>query len=124
MSKFLFPLNDTVVMCLAPYVVQVSCKAERAESIDTITTFYLAQHELSELVLRIITAHLENPLPSHLTFDSELYVLHARWAPWNFGKTVVFKWGGEALISCDHKWTFILQAKPRQLSTERAISSL
>ncbi|KAI0642538.1 hypothetical protein C8Q79DRAFT_217856 [Trametes meyenii] len=118
----LLPLNDTIVVCVvskcgqedgSPQVVQISCKTERPDDIKTIATYYLVQHEFSELALRLVNAHLEDPLAAFLTFEGDLYDVEAKHAPWSFGKDVIFLWGDEQLRACEDKWTFSFNAKAR-----------
>ncbi|KAI8976631.1 hypothetical protein BD414DRAFT_496070 [Trametes punicea] len=120
MAGLLIPLDDTVVVCLGRgeaggsgrpcHVVQITCKADSPNDIDSIATYYLVRHELSELILRIVITHLARPVPSPLIFEGEQYRVHATHAPWSFGKKVVFMWGNELLEVCEDKWTFVFTA--------------
>ncbi|KAI0350909.1 hypothetical protein OH77DRAFT_1000217 [Trametes cingulata] len=111
MRRLLVPPNDTIVVCLGIYAVQISCKAEGANDIDTIGTYYLVQQELSDLILRIVGAHILAPVPSSLVFEGERYMLLATNTPWHFGKKVAFFWGTERLKVCKDKWTFHFRTK-------------
>ncbi|KAI0367701.1 hypothetical protein BV20DRAFT_546318 [Pilatotrama ljubarskyi] len=126
MKKLLVPLNGTIVVCTGndtPHAVQISCKAERPDDIETISTYYLVQYELTDLIIRLVEAHIEAPVPSSLVFEGERYVLLATaHAPWDFGKRVGFFWGHERLEACKDKWTFHFQAKRH--AKERQIGSL
>ncbi|KAI0760088.1 hypothetical protein C8Q74DRAFT_201382 [Fomes fomentarius] len=84
MHRLLFPLNDTVVVALPTsdahiptHVAQVTVKAERPERVETITTYYLVRHDLSELILKVIMTHLEDALPQVLVFEDLRYTLRA-----------------------------------------------
>ncbi|KAI0676585.1 hypothetical protein C8Q78DRAFT_987203 [Trametes maxima] len=116
----ILPLNDTIVVCIGggdnqasnpPSVVQISCKTERPEDVETITTYFLVQHELSELALRLVNAHLEQSVPESLTFEGDLYIVDAKHTPWTFGKEVAFLWGDRRLEACEDKWTFWFKIK-------------
>ena len=41
-------------------------------------TSNLAQLDIQALILRLVTAHLEYPMPEEMTFQDEHYTLHAR----------------------------------------------
>ncbi|EIW55350.1 uncharacterized protein TRAVEDRAFT_131346, partial [Trametes versicolor FP-101664 SS1] len=73
---------------------------------------------IQELVLRLVGAHLEDHIPSPLTFEGEYYTLHAMHAPWSFGKKVAFMWGDDHLETCEDKWTFVFEAKRRAQKSE------
>ncbi|KAI0716375.1 hypothetical protein C8Q76DRAFT_723970 [Earliella scabrosa] len=56
MHRLLFPLNDTIVVALPSSdseahtptrVAQITLKATRPESVETITTYYLVRHDLT-----------------------------------------------------------------------------
>ncbi|KAL7277403.1 hypothetical protein ACG7TL_009265 [Trametes sanguinea] len=124
MPRLLIPLNDTIVVCLPAgiaegrphYATQITCKTEKPDDIDAITTYYMVRHELNDLVLRIAMAHLASAMPSTLAFEGDHYRLHARHSPWTFGKKVAFMWGNETLESSEDKWTFLFTAKPKQMA--------
>ncbi|KAI0630988.1 hypothetical protein C8Q77DRAFT_1198982 [Trametes polyzona] len=83
----------------------------RPDDVDVITTYYLVQHELSELVLRVVGAHQQTPFPSPLMFEGQRYTLTATHAPWPFGKRVSFMWGDDRLQTCEDKWTFVFKVR-------------
>ncbi|KAI0720796.1 hypothetical protein C8T65DRAFT_567200 [Cerioporus squamosus] len=123
MRRVLFPLNDTIVVAQPrleednsrPHrVTQVTLKAEALESVDTITTYYLVRHDLSELILRLVVAHQQSPesFPETLWFEDSRYSIRAQCLSWSFGQQVRFQWGGDDLEACEHKWTFWFRAKP------------
>ncbi|KAH9886067.1 hypothetical protein C8Q73DRAFT_292850 [Cubamyces lactineus] len=113
MAKVLIPLDDTVVVCLGEQkrVVQITCKSERPDDIGTITTYYLVRHEISELILHLVMAHIRSPIPNPLTIEAEMYSIQARSAPWAFGKKVTFLWGEEPLEAGEEKWTFLFTSR-------------
>ncbi|KAI1784856.1 hypothetical protein LXA43DRAFT_174962 [Ganoderma leucocontextum] len=98
MHKVLFPLNDTIVVFFhrddtqtpMSHVAQITVKTDRPHAIDTITTYYLVRHDLSDLILRLVTTHLEQPVQDDLVFEGLRYTIHARRSPWSFGQRVVF----------------------------------
>ncbi|KAI0724974.1 hypothetical protein C8Q72DRAFT_786397, partial [Fomitopsis betulina] len=60
-----------------------------------------------DIVSRIITAHLQHPLPSPMRLDGEGYILTAKHTPWTFGREKVkFFWGEESILPCRDKWSF------------------
>ncbi|RDX40771.1 hypothetical protein OH76DRAFT_216384 [Lentinus brumalis] len=130
MRRVLFPLNDTIVVALPRLeedngqpcrVVQVTLKAEdRSGSVDTITTYYLVRHDLSDLMLRLVVAHQQCPesFPDILLFDDSRYSIRAECAYWPFGQRVRFQWGDEDLEACEHKWTFWFRAKPFRATSQ------
>lgn len=86
---------------------------------------YLILNISQDVVSRIITAHLQRPLPSPMRLDGEGYVLTAsecaysdslpmglnvastEHTAWTFGREKVkFFWGEEAIVPCRDKWTF------------------
>ncbi|RPD55960.1 hypothetical protein L227DRAFT_289824 [Lentinus tigrinus ALCF2SS1-6] len=123
MRRFLFPLNDTIVVALPKlekdeirpsHVVQVTLKAEESKSVDTITTYYLVRHDLSDLIIRLVIAHQQCPesFPGTLSFEDSRYSIQAECICWQFGQQVRFQWGDEDLVACEYKWTFWFRAKP------------
>ncbi|EJF57804.1 hypothetical protein DICSQDRAFT_68489 [Dichomitus squalens LYAD-421 SS1] len=119
MHKVLFPLNDTIVVFLhqddtrsrGSHVVQITVKAERPQAIDTITTYYLVRHDLSDLILRLVTAHLEQPVQDDIVFDDPRYTIHAHRDAWTFGRQLSFYWGDDRLEAAEDKWTFWFRMK-------------
>ncbi|KAM5536146.1 hypothetical protein V8D89_010245 [Ganoderma adspersum] len=122
MHQVLFPLNDTIVVFLhredtqtsMSHVVQITVKTDRPHAIDTITTYYLVRHDLSDLILRLVVAQLKEPVQDDLVFEGSRYTIHARRSPWYFGQKVVFRWGNERVEASEDKWTFWFRVK-RQL---------
>ncbi|KAH9833152.1 uncharacterized protein C8Q71DRAFT_191897 [Rhodofomes roseus] len=115
-ADMLYTMDDTTVVVLhpddtqlaAPIAVQVTIKADRPASTDDVAAFFHAQREVSNLVTRVITAHLQHPLPSPMCFQGESYVLTAKHAAWTFGsERVRFSWGPEEIKPGREKWTFI-----------------
>ncbi|OBZ67414.1 hypothetical protein A0H81_12545 [Grifola frondosa] len=117
MLRLLLPLNDTVVLFLhpddtqlsAPHVVQVTIKSDLPETVNIIAAFYLVHHDITDLVNRIVTAHLQNPLPSFMIFEDSRYTLQATHTKWPFGKTIAFSWGEDTIMACEDKWTFVFK---------------
>ncbi|PIL23626.1 hypothetical protein GSI_14939 [Ganoderma sinense ZZ0214-1] len=95
-----------------PHVVQITVKTDRPHAIDTITTYYLVRHDLSDLILRLVTAHMEQPVQDDLVFEGLRYTIQARKSPWTFGQKVAFRWGNERVKASEYKWTFWFRMKP------------
>ncbi|KAH9939487.1 hypothetical protein B0H21DRAFT_38485 [Amylocystis lapponica] len=124
MSNILLPLNDTTVIFLhpddthlpSPYVVQVTIKSDSAHTVDTIATFFEAQHEISDLVTRIVITHLDSPLPSAFTLEHDRYTLTAKYTKWPFGREKLkFSWGEDPVFAGGEKWSFFF--KPIRAAT-------
>ncbi|KAL5522389.1 hypothetical protein ACEPAG_8405 [Sanghuangporus baumii] len=77
---------------------------------DAIAAYFLVQHEVSELIISVLRAHLTNPLRTPVRFvqqDGPIpYCLVADSQPWPFGKTLGLTWGDERLVPSELKWTF------------------
>lgn len=87
-SRFLLQLNDTQLIFLhpedtglpEPYVVQVTIKSDpsnRPPNVAALTTFFLAQHDITELIVRVINAHILSSFPPYVVFEDEKYSLAA-----------------------------------------------
>ncbi|KZT02986.1 uncharacterized protein LAESUDRAFT_814974 [Laetiporus sulphureus 93-53] len=115
----LFPLNDTVLVFLhpddtllpSPIVVQVSVKIEGPERVESIAAYFNAQRDIADLVKRVITAHLREPLPRPVVFEGDAYTLAARCVRWTYGKKVKLAWGEEDVLAGDDKWVFVFRPK-------------
>ncbi|PCH39453.1 hypothetical protein WOLCODRAFT_167970 [Wolfiporia cocos MD-104 SS10] len=124
-ASVLLSMNDTTLVFLhpedalvpSPTVVQVTIKSDGPETVDSIAAFYMAQHEVSDLVTRIITAHLHAPIPPLAMFKGNSYTLVAKHAYWRYGlENLHFMWGKENVQACKDKWTFVF--KPTSVTFE------
>ncbi|KAL5480685.1 hypothetical protein ACEPAI_9625 [Sanghuangporus weigelae] len=98
------------------HVVQVTVEpydcveGRRWRRADAIAAYFLVQHEVSELIISVLRAHLTNPLRTPVRFVQEdgpvPYCLVADSQPWPFGKTLGLTWGDERLVPSELKWTF------------------
>ncbi|KAI0739131.1 hypothetical protein C8Q80DRAFT_1275299 [Daedaleopsis nitida] len=118
MQRLLFPLNDTVLVALpAPgahtptHVAQITVKTPKPYAVETITTYYLVRHDMSELILKLVIAHNEQTISQSVVFEDLRYTLHAERVEWTYGKKVHFQWGDEELEACQSKWTFLFDPK-------------
>jgi len=111
-SVLLFRINDTAIILLhpgsahisTPTVVQVTV---RVQTRDDTMAFFDAQHEVSDLILRLVYSHLQDPIPSPILFEGSGYTLVAEHARWKFGtEKLEFSWGGQHLSKCKDKWVF------------------
>jgi len=117
MADTILPLNDTVVVFLHPedtllshpHVVQVTIKTDGTyTSHATRAAFRAAQKEISTLIVKIVTAHLHDPLPPFFILEEDRYTLVARHRKWPFGREKLkFSWGGEKIYACEDKWSFV-----------------
>ncbi|KAH9933828.1 uncharacterized protein B0H18DRAFT_1115195 [Fomitopsis serialis] len=93
---------------VVPTTVQVTVKADGRTSTDALAAFFYAQREVSDIVTRIVTAHLHNRLPSPMFLEGDGYVLTAKHTAWTFGnERVKFSWGTEEIQPGIDKWTFL-----------------
>ncbi|KAI0935097.1 hypothetical protein AcW1_009318 [Taiwanofungus camphoratus] len=120
MSHILLPLNDTAIVFLhpddthlpEPHVAQVTIKSNGPETVNTIAAFFNAQHDIGDLIIRIVTAHLHNPFPSSVVFEDNHYMLITNHAKWPFGKEKLkFWWGEHSVMACSEKWVFVFRPK-------------
>ncbi|CAL1699761.1 unnamed protein product [Somion occarium] len=85
MARFLLPLNDTTVVFLppddtglpTPYAAQITVKTERRPNVGILSTHFLVQHEITDLILKIVSAHIHESFPPYAVFDGAQYTLFA-----------------------------------------------
>ncbi|GBE83761.1 hypothetical protein SCP_0508170 [Sparassis crispa] len=120
MSRILLPLNDTVIIFLdpddgptsVPHVVQVTVKSDGPETVDTIASYFKAQHDIADLVLGIVSSHLQSPLPSIINFEDPRYTLMAKHREWCFGmEKLRFAWGEDEVVAWGRKWMFAFRPR-------------
>ncbi|KAI5118483.1 hypothetical protein M0805_003515 [Coniferiporia weirii] len=75
-------------------------------TVDTIASFFLVQHQVSELITRVVKAHQTQPLATPVPFAGDQYTLVANKKPWAYGATLKLGWGDERVQPCADKWTF------------------
>ncbi|KAH8108633.1 hypothetical protein DFH11DRAFT_1632325 [Phellopilus nigrolimitatus] len=121
----LFNLGQTVLLFLPGIEAETAAGAEadhkvaqvtletsgdtRAKTkVETIAAFFLVQHEVSELIIRVVRAHEAAPLPrTPVRFVGDRrYVLVAETKAWAYGATLRLAWGGARVRACAEKWTF------------------
>ncbi|KLO13723.1 hypothetical protein SCHPADRAFT_350024 [Schizopora paradoxa] len=153
-SKLLFELDNTTLVFLPSAniqvgdhgdksksnplaghrVAQVTVEPEAGTNIKATTAFFLVQHEISDLITRIVCAHHLRPLPNPVAFEGSTYLIVANRKPWAYGKSLDFRWGDEHALPCEDKWTFTFSVKsgsqasvtdqPSSANQERRKSSL
>ena len=93
-------------------------------------------YDHQDLILRLVSVHLEQPVQDDLVFEGARYVIQARKCSgclkgvfgvhggisigrslWHFRQRVVFRWGSEILEASEDKWTFWFRVKPQQAAS-------
>ncbi|KAL4254626.1 hypothetical protein ABKN59_005169 [Abortiporus biennis] len=88
----LLSMNDTTILFVHsdatkhrnPSAVQVTVKTERSPDVWNLAAYYCVQHEISELITRLIAAHAHKELKLPLIFEGRNYTLTASRKPWNY----------------------------------------
>ncbi|KZT19942.1 hypothetical protein NEOLEDRAFT_901573 [Neolentinus lepideus HHB14362 ss-1] len=117
-SPILVPLNQTTLLFLPSSdfqtgtVVQVYIRPARDTTVETLAAFYLAQDEISGLILRLV-ASLSPSLSSPLSIeiDGPTYSLRADRKKWKIAQHLKLKWGEETVSPASHKWVFTFAPK-------------
>ncbi|KAI0075520.1 hypothetical protein K474DRAFT_1708948 [Panus rudis PR-1116 ss-1] len=118
-SRFLLPLNDTVVVFVhprdtgttSPHVVQITIKSKREPDVGLLSAYFLEQHDITELVLKVVSEHIDKSFPPYVVFEGSRYSLIATRRRWTYGQDVYFLWGNEPITPCQYKWTFLFDAE-------------
>ncbi|TFK46779.1 hypothetical protein OE88DRAFT_1811597 [Heliocybe sulcata] len=113
----LIPLDQATLLFLPSpdsgdgTVVQVCIRPAREATVDLLAAFYLAQDEISELILRLIA--LQPPLsrPVSIEFDAPAYTLRADTKKWEIGQDLKLKWGHATVTPGPYKWVFAFTPK-------------
>jgi len=94
-----------------PKVAQVTLlTADKNTPFNTIAEFYLAQLEVSKLILKIVCANEIQPLRTPAAFRGSKYYIFAETRSWPFGKTIRLALGEQPIVPSEMKWTFTFKA--------------
>ncbi|KAH8101169.1 hypothetical protein BXZ70DRAFT_1007560 [Cristinia sonorae] len=130
-GTLLLSLNDTVIVILhnegeLPYAVQITVKTPRSPNVRLLTSFFLAQRDVSDLILSLASAYTQSRPPNHMIFEGEGYSVVATRRRWMYGRDKLrIMWGDEVVTPCRYKWTFTFdfekeKEEPEKEETEKS----
>ncbi|KAF8960313.1 hypothetical protein BDZ97DRAFT_2060702 [Flammula alnicola] len=93
-------------------VVLVTIKQSHQDTMKEITTFFVAQYEITKTIESLVFAHIFTYLPPEVRIQGLGYIITGKRKTWNYGKTLKLKWGEKTVRPCEDKWTFIFETVP------------
>ncbi|KAF4617889.1 hypothetical protein D9613_005744 [Agrocybe pediades] len=94
------------------YVVQVTIKQAYVDIIQELTTFFLAQFDITKAIESVLFAHTFTYLPPEIKIHGKGYVLRGKRRPWHLSKQLQLAWGDSPVRPSEDKWTFIFELEP------------
>ncbi|THH29746.1 hypothetical protein EUX98_g4429 [Antrodiella citrinella] len=114
----MFPLDDTVIIILPGQspaedtAVQVTVKTTGpASNVGLTSAYHLVQHEISDLILRLVSAYTHTKPPKQIEFVGDEYTVVASRKRWTYGRDKIrLMWGEDVVKPCAYKWSFTFHA--------------
>ncbi|KAI0761124.1 hypothetical protein BC629DRAFT_1597436 [Irpex lacteus] len=104
--------DDTGLECHRAVQVTILADDTQRRNIRTTVTYTLVQEEISELITKLVTLHLRQPLPESFIVTTKIWSLHASRKPWFFGQRYFrARWGNEEIVPFEEKWKFIFNTQ-------------
>ncbi|KAF9562669.1 hypothetical protein CPC08DRAFT_706567 [Agrocybe pediades] len=94
------------------YVVQVTIKQAYVDIIQELTTFFLAQFDITKAIESVLFAHTFTYHPPEIKIHGKGYVLRGKRRPWYLGKQLQLAWGDSPVRTSEDKWTFVFELEP------------
>ncbi|PPQ80572.1 hypothetical protein CVT25_001606 [Psilocybe cyanescens] len=91
------------------YVVQVKIKQAHDNEFKELSTFFLAQYDITKAVESVLFAHIFAIVPPEICIEGDGYILRGKRTHWVYGQTLKLRWGQEHVRPCQDKWMFIFE---------------
>ncbi|KIM91687.1 hypothetical protein PILCRDRAFT_810969 [Piloderma croceum F 1598] len=102
----LFPSGDA---SSEPHVVQVIIKTSSTPTVGVLTSFFLAQSDITKIIESLVGTHLTTPVPREVVLEGRGYNIRGRRQEWKYGKGLKLAWGDQQVNTGDDKWVFFFE---------------